>query len=346
MVKHNILKRLTHFKIYILITVFVACIPFIVICVITQPFDTPVLSHPPSVDSMRLEAHVKYLSKDLYPRSFEQFRNIEHAAQYILDAFKTIGVQVAVQDVSVQESTYKNIIAKFGPASGPLLVIGAHYDSYGDAIAGAMRPLGYSLDTHTPGADDNASGVAALIELARLLHSKPPARPVELVAYALEEPPHFRTKYMGSAVHARSLAEQKRNVRLMLSLEMIGYYSDDDGSQRFPMPGLKFFYPDRGNFIALVGRLGDFRAMRRVKSFMSGATELPVYSINAPNFIAGVDFSDHSSYWNEGFPALMVTDTAFYRNTNYHGGGDTYDKLDYRRMAKVVQSLFTVVQQY
>ena len=326
--------------------VFLACLSLVVIGFITQPFVTPVLSQPPLVDPLRLEAHVKYLSKDLYPRSFDQFRNTELAVQYILEEFKAAGTEVTLQQVTVQESTYQNVIASFGPASGPLLVIGAHYDSYGDAIEGAMHSLGYAPETHTPGADDNASGVAGLIELARLLHSNPPARSVELVAYALEEPPHFRTEYMGSVRHAQSLVEDKREIQLMVSLEMIGYFSDEFGSQHFPIPGLSLFYPERGNFIALVGRFGDFQAMRRVKSFMSGATDLPVFSINAPNFVVGVDFSDHRSYWSEGYPALMITDTAFYRNINYHRAGDTVEKLDYRRMAKVVQSLFAITQRY
>ena len=293
-----------------------------------------------------LQAHVKHLSKDLYPRSFDQFNNTELTVQYIVDEFNAAGVDVSIQDVPVQESTYQNIIASFGPSTGPLLVIGAHYDSFGDAIEGAMHAKGYSLQTHTPGADDNASGVAGLIELARLLHNYPPSRSIQLVAYALEEPPHFRTDFMGSAVHAHSLVEQDRDMQLMISLEMIGYFSDDAGSQRFPVPGLSLFYPDQGNFIAVVGRLGGFRALRRVKSLMSGATDLAVYSINAPNVMVGVDFSDHRNYWHEGYPALMITDTAFYRNTNYHGAGDTYDKLDYVRMAKVVQSLFAVIQHY
>jgi len=343
---NNIVNKIARFKVVIGIAVLVTGVPLVLIGFITQPFVKPVLTQPPAVDPLKLQAHVKYLSEDLYPRSFDQFRNTARAVQYILDAFKAAGARVAVQDVNVQESTYKNVIASYGPASGPLLVIGAHYDSYGDAVEGAMYSKGYSLETHTPGADDNASGVAGLLELARLLQNNPPARAVELVAYALEEPPHFRTEYMGSAWHAHSLVEQKRDVQLMLSLEMIGYFSDAAGSQRFPAPGLSFLYPEQGNFIALVGRLGDFHGMRRLKSLMSGATDLPVYSINAPNFVVGVDFSDHRNYWAEGYPAIMVTDTSFYRNSNYHRAGDTYDKLDYVRMAKVVQSLFTVIQRY
>ena len=313
---------------------------------VTQPFAFPISSVSPEVSAARLEAHVKHLSVDLYPRSFDQLRNIERAAEYIHSELTDIGADVSVQDVPVQELTYRNIIAHFGPESGPLLVIGAHYDSHGDASEGAKHPLGYAPETHTPGADDNASGVAGLLELARLLQQNPPRRPVELVAYTLEEPPHFRTEHMGSAWHARSLAKAEREVQLMLSLEMIGFYSDEEGSQHFPLPGMGLVYPEQGNFIALVGRLGDFQVIRRVKSIMSGVTDLPVVSINAPGIVPGVDFSDHLNFWGVGYPALMITDTAFYRNPNYHRAGDTYEKLDYRRMAKVVQSVYAVAQRY
>jgi Zn-dependent M28 family amino/carboxypeptidase len=210
-------------------------------------------------------------------------------------------------------------------------------------------PKGHAPHTHTPGADDNASGVAGLIELAHLLGKQPPPRPVELVAYTLEEPPHFRTEHMGSAWHARSLRAAGREVRLMVSLEMIGCFSDAPGSQRFPVPGLDLLYPDRGNFIALVSRIsakGELGATRRAKALMAGATDLAVHSINAPPLLKGIDFSDHLSYWAQGYPALMVTDTAFFRNANYHQAGDTHETLDYARMAKVVQGVFVLAQRF
>lgn len=314
--------------------------------VVTQPFVQPVASSAPPVDAGRLEAHVRHLSVDLYPRSFEQVRNTERAAQYIFDELKAAGGEVSVQEVSVEEAKYKNIIARFGPGNGPVLVIGAHYDAHGDVALGAADARGHTADSHTPGADDNASGVAGLIELARLLAAQPPKQAVELVAYALEEPPHFRTEHMGSAWHARMLRESGRALRMMISLEMIGYFSDAPGSQHYPVPAMSALYPDRGNFIAIVGKLENFSAMRRIKSIMRGATDLPVYSTNAPRMIPGVDFSDHLNYWDAGLPALMVTDTAFMRNQNYHRAGDTYDTLDYARMAKVVQAVFAVTQLY
>ena len=207
------------------------------------------------------------------------------------------------------------------------MVVGAHYD-----VAGEQ-----------PGADDNASGVAGLLELARLLKGQSFRQRVELVVYTNEEPPFFRTPYMGSAVHARSLAESGKRASLMLSLECIGYFSDEPGSQDHPVRLLNAIYPTTGNFISLVGFYEDGDVSRQVKTAMKSASDLPVYSINAPSFVVGVDFSDHLNYWNEGFVGMMVTDTAFYRNKAYHTPRDTADRLDYGRMAKVVDGVRAVV---
>lgn len=316
------------------------------ITVVTQPFVTTISSTPPEVDPAGLQAHVKHLSVDLYPRSFDQLQNLEMTAQYIHDEFVAAGASVTVQDVTVRRTSYKNIIAKFGPESGPLLIVGAHYDSHGHASNDPKNPQAYSPQTHTPGADDNASGIAGLIELSRLLGRQSQTRSIELVAYTLEEPPHFATEHMGSVWHANSIKAAKREVQLMLSLEMIGYFSDAPGSQKYPVDGMAHIYSSSGNFISLVGNFNHFGEIRRAKALMAGATDLPVYSINAPPTLQGIDFSDHRSYWRDRFPALMVTDTAFFRNSHYHHEGDTYEKLDYQRMAKVVQSVYAVTQRY
>ena len=297
-----------------------------IVGIAVQPFVIPIASKPPEVDAQQLERHVKHLSQTLHPRSNDQVEHLEQAAAYIQTSFEDAGAEVSSQPVLVDGRRYRNVIAKFGPAAGPVLVVGAHYDTQGD----------------TPGADDNASGVAGLLELGRLLGRSQPHRAIELVAYTLEESPHFRTPDMGSARHAKSMTETNRKVELMLSLEMIGYFSDVPGSQQFPFPVMAWLYPDRGNFIALVGKLSDFGSMRKTKAAMAGATPLPVRSINAPPTLRGVDFSDHLNYWNEGMPAIMVTDTAFMRNPNYHRPGDTFDTLDYGRMAMVVQGVYAV----
>jgi Zn-dependent M28 family amino/carboxypeptidase len=296
---------------------------------VTQPGVRALHSPPAEADVAALERHVRMLAETLHPRSFDH-ANLDAAATYIRDRLEDHGTSPQSQAFEVHGRTFRNIIARFGPESGALLVIGAHYDSCGD----------------TPGADDNASGVAALIELARLLAATPPPHPVELVAYTLEEPPYFRTDDMGSRRHARALREQGRDVRLMISLEMIGYFRDERGSQRYPLGALKLLYPGEGNFIALVGAHRDFGAMRRVKGLFKGAADLPAVSINAPAFVQGVDFSDHASYWLYGMPAIMVTDTAFLRNPNYHAVTDTAETLDYARMAKVVRGAYAVAMSY
>ena len=311
---------------------------------VAQPLVTPIASKSPPVDISRLQAHVRVLSQELYPRSYDQRTKLAAAAAYVRSQLAGAGANTEEQVFSVDGDRYRNIIARYGPTDGPVLVIGAHYDSYGNEVRGASFPGGYDITTHTPGADDNASGVAGLIELARLLTQAPPKIGVELVAYSLEEPPHFRTDAMGSVQHARRLRSSGRNVELMISLEMIGYFSTDPQSQTYPLPGLKLIYPDRGDFIAVVGRIRDGAVTRKVKAAMLGASDLPVRSMNALSFIPGIDFSDHSSYWKEGFPAVMITDTAFYRNPHYHQAGDTADRLDYERMAKVVRGVFGITQ--
>jgi hypothetical protein len=284
---------------------------------------------PPAVDPSRLQQHVRALAIEFHPRSWDEPENIERTARYISERFSEAGGRVSEQPFEIRAGdSYKNILARFGPEDGERIVVGAHYD--------AARG--------TPGADDNASGVAGLIELAFLLARQPPPVPVELVAWTLEEPPFFRTDEMGSAHHAAQLRRQGAKVRGVIALEMLGVFSDAPGSQRFPVPGLGLLYPTRGNFIAVVGGLSHIGLVRKVKRAMRGASDLPVHSINAPGSLPGVDFSDHASYWRQGFDAVMITDTAFFRNQRYHTEQDTPDTLDYPRMAKVVQGVFCAVQ--
>lgn len=285
----------------------------------------------PRADAARLEADVRWLAGSAAGRVAHDPGALDAAASWIGESFRTAGCASVEQTFQVDGITYRNVICPLGPRDGPRLVIGAHYD----VLEG-------------PGADDNASGVAALLELARLIGSaKPPLpNPVDLVAFTLEEPPHFKTGAMGSHVYAGRLAEAGTPVKLMISVEMVGYYSDAAGSQAYPLGPLRWIYPDRGNFIGVVGRTFDRSPVARVKSLMAAAGAVPVHSINAPVILAGIDFSDHWSFWQHGQPAIMVTDTAFLRNPNYHTGRDTADTLDYRRMAGVVDGLYQVAVQY
>lgn len=297
--------------------------------IVTQPvWVNQKPEHLISVEPARLEAHVRMLSENLVPRDAHHPENLDRVAAYIGREFEQAGAQVSDQPYSVNGTTYRNVIASLGPDTKEIIVIGAHYDTAGPGI---------------PGADDNASGIAGLIELVYLLSEDALPLRVELVAFTLEEMPYFRTKDMGSAIHAVSLKEKGVAVRMMFSLEMIGFFSNQPGSQTFPLSLLKIFYPTEGNFIAVVGKLFKGSNVRRIKRAMRTASPLPVYSINAPKWLPGVDFSDHRNYWEAGYDAVMITDTAFYRNPYYHTPYDTPETLDYGRMAMVVQGMYAAI---
>lgn len=292
---------------------------------LAAPESTPL----PTVSTERLRADVEHLSIHLAQRHVNQPEVLRQAAEYIRAVFDDSNAQTELQTFQVNGTDYHNVIAHFGPKSGEPIVIGAHYDA----------------EENTMGADDNASGVAGLLALARLFKHQPPAIPVTLVAYTLEEPPNFRTENMGSRHHALSLAEQSIQPRLVMVLEMIGYFDDTPHSQTYPIGALKWLYPNKGNFIAVVGNFSSMRLVRKIKTSMRASTNLPVESINAPTWLTGIDFSDHASYWQHNMPAVMITDTSFYRNPNYHQASDTADTLDFEKMSQVVQSVYGVVKQ-
>jgi Zn-dependent M28 family amino/carboxypeptidase len=289
-------------------------------CLIAQPTLRENRRSPVAVDDQRLRAHVGMLSRALHPRDSQHPENLERCADFIGAQFSAAGLAMESQWFDVHGTPYRNVIGRFGAGKGSKVVVGAHYDAFGD----------------TPGADDNASGVAALIELAYLLGKQAPDREIELVAYVLEEPPFFRTPSMGSAIHAKRLAAEKASLAGVIVLETIGYFREDWGSQSYPSALFRLFYPSRGNFVAVVGRSDQGGWIKTVKAGMKGATDLPVYSVRAPSSIPGIDFSDHASYWPYSIDAVMITDTAFYRNRAYHAAGDTPDTLDYARLSKVV----------
>jgi hypothetical protein len=306
-----------------------AVLSLVALCLyVTQPLIGGAnVSAPISVDPAKLETHVRTLSQSLVPRDESHPENLDRCAGYIRREFEHANARVSEQPFTVAGKTYRNVIAHFGPETKEMVVVGAHYDT--------ADPL--------PGADDNASGIAGLLELARLLGNRELPRRVELVAYTLGEPPFFRSEQMGSAMHAKALKQEGAVVRVMFSLEMIGYFSDARDSQHFPISAFSLFYPTEGNFISVVGKIDDGMLVRRIKKAMTGATSLPVYSINAPRLIPGVDISDHLSYWRAGYPAVMITDTAFYRNANYHTPDDTAERLDYRRMGQAVEGVYAAV---
>ena len=281
------------------------------------------------VDPLQLRNHVTMLATTFYPRSFMQRATLHRTADYIRDQFRTSGAQLTNQFYDVQGRPYENVIAVFPGRQPGTIVVGAHYDACFD----------------TPGADDNASGVAGLLELAQLLGKTRLNHTVELVAYCTEEPPFFATPDMGSVHHARLLRETQRPVVAVLVLEMIGYFRNEPHSQTYPAALFRIFYPSTGNFIAVIGNTRQRALIRAVKRAMRGATALPVYSACVPVRVPGVDFSDHRSYWAEGFPAVMITDTSFLRNPQYHQAGDLPDRLDYTNMARTVVGVYEAVKQ-
>ncbi len=268
---------------------------------------------------------VKKLTEITPARSYENFDSLMEAAELIKECFRAYGYGPEEQPCRIGKDPYKNIIAAYGPASAPRVIIGAHYDVCGPQ----------------PGADDNASAVAGLLEIARLIKEYKPVLKyrIDFVAFTLEEPPFFRTPQMGSYVHAKSLIDNQTEVIGMICLEMIGYYSDLPGSQQYPSPLMKLFYPSRGNFIGIVGKFGDFNLIRHMKKYMQ-QTSIAVQSLVAPTFLTGVDFSDHLNYWKFGYQAVLITDTAFYRNPNYHKPTDNIGTLNFDKMKEAVEGVY------
>jgi Zn-dependent M28 family amino/carboxypeptidase len=282
------------------------------------------------VSAERLEADVRTLCSDLSPRGYSNTANLDRTADWIVERFRQSDLEVTEQPYRVTEGEYRNVIGA-RPGTDPdrgVVIVGAHYDAYGEL----------------PGADDNASGVAVLLELAGTLPDRAPKRTQLFVAFCTEEPPFFSTPDMGSHHFARKLVDEGTGIDLMIALDLVGYFSDEAGSQRVPGALLRLAYPSRGDFIGVVGDVGAGRWIGRVKRGMRSAGALPVYSFRAPSFVPGVDWSDHIWFRRLGLPGVLVTDTAMMRNPNYHRSTDTPETLDYRRMAAVVQALHGVLQ--
>lgn len=298
-----------------------------------SPQEQPIKQSVCAADPERLAQWVNYLAGDIGPRPSGCPGKLKSVALHLHRGFADLGYQVELQPHYYRENTYYNVVAwptgeEMAHGSHPLLVVGAHYDTV----------------SKSPGADDNGSGVAGLMEMARLLAAAP--RPgLRLVAFCPEEPPVFRTRNMGSYVYAQQLKQQRARLRGMICLEMIGYFQDDPGSQRYPFPGMKWLYPDTGNFIAMVGNLRSRKWTLQVKRAFVRGTDLPVEHLNGPSLVIGIDYSDHWSFSRFRYPAMMVTDTAFYRTPHYHGYSDLPATLDLVRTAKVVDGLVKAVQE-
>ncbi len=291
----------------------------------------PALSGEERTVSAWLRADVKRLAGDYPDRNLHVRRNrqLAAAADFVAGELAATGLPTERQGFLVGDAECENLIAELRGGSRPveILVVGAHYD----AVHGS------------PGANDNASGVAALLALSRLLAKAELPGTVRFVAFVNEEPPFFQTGQMGSVVYARRCRERGEKIVGMLSLETMGYYADAPGSQQYP-PLFNLFYPSRGDFIAFVGNLGSRGFVRRCVGLFRETTAFPSAGAALPEVIAEAGWSDHWSFWQEGYPGLMVTDTAPFRYPWYHDAQDTPEKLDYDRLARVVVGLERVVR--
>lgn len=280
------------------------------------------------VSSQHLYNHVREITAIYPPRNFRHLDSLQRTGDYIFKAFNSNTDRVEVQFFRAEGREYKNIIASFGPeiAGENRIIVGAHYDVCSDQ----------------PGADDNASGAAALLELGRLLSTlKPPLKKrIDLVAYGLEEPPYFRTPYMGSAVHARSLAEKGIKIKVMISVDAIGYFSITASPSFYVFPFIKSgeFLP--GNTTTVTSRKGEEEIVLLIKKYMSEKSKVAVLPLNLDPVVPGVDFSDHLNFWNQGYPGVMISNAFTSPNPNYHRPGDTIDTLDFDKIAEIVKGIY------
>jgi hypothetical protein len=276
----------------------------------------------------RLEAHVRALAGRIGERNVFQPAHLAAAATYLEEQLAGYGHAVKREEFPAGELAVRNLVVERPGSTRPaeIVIVGAHYDSV----------------TGSPGANDNATGAAALLEIARALVDRRPGRTVRCVFFVNEEPPFYLGEAMGSLVHARGAKRRGEDVVAMLSIETIGCYADAEGSQRYPFP-FALLYPRTGNFIGFVGNLGSRDLVRRAVASFRGGTAFPSEGVAAPGWIPGIGWSDHWSFWQQGWPAVMVTDTALFRYGPYHTGEDTPDKVNYDRMARVVAGLDRVI---
>ena len=274
-----------------------------------------------------LVADVQALAGEIGERNTTRYAQLNAAADFIEGSLVRAGLTPRRNSYDVRGRACHNIEVEIPGARPDILVVGAHYDSvFGSA-----------------GANDNASGVAGMLALARRFAGKPCGQTLRFVAFVNEEPPYFQTEEMGSLVYARRCKERGDQIAAMISLETIGYFSDAPRSQTYPAAGLGFFYPTTGNFIGFVANTRSRALLRAAVSAFKNQQKLPCEGAALPAAIPGIGWSDQWSFWECGYPAIMVTDTAPFRYPHYHSGTDTPDKLDYDRFALVVSGMEKVI---
>jgi Zn-dependent M28 family amino/carboxypeptidase len=275
-----------------------------------------------------LAADVQKLAGEIGERNMQRYPQLNAAADFIEASFLQAGLRPRRDTYELNGQACHNIEAEIPGARPQIVVIGAHYDS----VFGS------------PGANDNASGVAGLLALARRFAGKPSGQTLRFVAFVNEEPFYFQSEQMGSFVYASRCKARGDRISAMISLETIGYFSDAPGSQTYPAPGLGAFYPSTGNFIGFVGNVRSRALVRRAIGLFREQSKLPSEGAALPSFIPGVGWSDQWAFWQHGYPGIMITDTAPFRYPHYHEVTDTPDKLDYDRFALVVSGMEKVIE--
>jgi Peptidase family M28 len=288
----------------------------------------PPLSATQSELVIRLSEHVRHLSTAIRERNVQHDESLQATTDYLRSRLVQAGYTVTEETYAMEGQAVNNLEVDLvgSESSAGVVVVGAHYDSVDGTV----------------GANDNATGVAATLELARMLQGSKLRRTIRFVFFVNEEPPYFQTEKMGSVVYARKLKHDGVSVSGMISLETIGFYSDAPESQQYP-PLLNLLYPSRGNFIGFVGNSESRDLVRRATRRFRESTEFPSEGIAAPANWPGIGWSDHWSFWQEGYPGIMVTDTAPFRYPYYHTALDTADKIDFEKMARVVDGIRNVV---
>jgi len=279
-------------------------------------------------DTIRIKRDLDSIIKTPEYRNYKNIQSLNKVASYIKKEFHKVSDSVVEQKFNIGENQYKNIICSINTDKKERIVIGAHYDVCGDQ----------------DGADDNASGVSGLLELARLLKNEKLKYRIDFVAFTLEEPPFFGTDNMGSSIHAKYISDNKIPLKGMICLEMIGYFNANPHSQKYPISFLSWFYGNKADFITVVQKFGNGNFGNEVKNLMQKNKLLPTKSFKGPASLSGIDFSDHRNYWNYGYSAVMITNTSFYRNNNYHEKTDKIETLDIKRMALTIEELYQSVK--
>jgi len=295
-----------------------------------KSFRGPLLPLSPQQTALRdeLRRHVKKLGGEIGERNVYQPRRLRAAAEYVETQFTDAGFKVTRQGFTALGETCYNLEVELTGKirGGEIVVIGAHYDT----VFGS------------PGANDNGTGIAGVLALARMWAGREPERTMRFVAFVNEEPPFFQTNQMGSLVYAKSCRERGDKIVAMLSLETMGCFSTEKGSQNYPFP-FGLFYPSRGDFIGFVGNTASASLVRQCVKVFREQASFPSEGGALPGVLPGIGWSDHWSFWQAGYPALMVTDTAPFRYAHYHTAADMPDKVDYDRLARVVDGLDKVI---